>query len=58
MKYSKSVCYRLADTAEGREMAEEFKQKLLERGYSATVNFFQDEWYVVGMLFDCETEKE
>jgi hypothetical protein len=58
MKYSKTVCYRIADTAEGREMAEEFKQKLLVTGYSATVNFFQDEWYVVGMLFDCETEKE
>ena len=58
MKYSKSVCYRLADTAEGREMAEEFKQKLLERGYSAAVNFFQDEWYVMVTIFDCETEAE
>lgn len=58
MKYSKSVCYRVADTAEGREMAEKFKQKLLAKGYSAAVNFFQGEWYVVGMIFDCETEVE
>lgn len=58
MKYSKSVCYRVAGTEEGREMAEKFKQKLLAKGYTATVNSFQDEWYVVGMIFDCETEEE
>ena len=58
MKYSKSVCYRVVGTAEGQEMAEKFKQELLAEGYSATVSFFQDEWYVMGLIYDCEAEVE